>query len=983
MTPNTSYPMADLPPNASLNDDDENTIDADTKILDSSTDEPEVDDDDIEELEDGSVIIHDKKKDEDREESEFDENLVDYFDDFEVSGLGRELCELIEADKEARKERDKQYAEGIKKTGLSNSKNTGADFDGASSVVHPMLAKGCVDFASKAVKELFPSAGPVRTQIMGDQTDAKIDRAERKKSYMNWQLTTQIPEHRPEFEKMLSQLPLGGSQYKRWWRDDKLGRARTMAVYIDDIFLPFDQNDFYTTPRLTHREFIGKTEFQTRIDSGLYEAPDGAQSGESPERSDAAKASREVEGVTDDSAAYDKTGGTREVYTVYADLAFESDKLTKGETSPYIVHVEEFGSKVLGIYRNWKEEDKRREKLHWIVEYNFIPWRGAYAIGLAHLIGSMSTASTGALNALLDSAHINNFPGGLKLKGGRSSGQSITVNATELREIDAPPGVDDIRKLVMAFPFNGPSNVLYQLMEWLTQQAEMVVSTASEKIADAGANMPMGTALALIEGGSTNFSAIHARLHHSAKRELEILHRLNATYLNDQETVEELGELVVYRDDFKGPMDILPVSDPNIFSEAQRYAQLQAVMQLEAMPEFKQFFKPEKLLIRALRLLQVPYAEDIANLPRDPKRLDPVDENAAAALDDGTPLKVYEEQDDLSHLESHVTFMTSPLLGANPMIGTTALPKLIAHCKEHMIAYYRKHHQAAAKAIAMVSKMQGFDLTPEQAQAKGHAFADKAMATQLSQMVAPGLQHAMQMMQQLTPKPPADGNTTATIAAQQQIAQQSNQLEQQKLQITTQSEQQKNQAATQLEQAKLQAEQAKFQMNLQAEQQKWQSELAFKAQEAAKDRAFQLQKRQMELAAEAQTNAADRQQQSQASMIAASIEKMQAASQDHLAHLTLAVQNSQKQADAENKRVLAEMAQQAQESLAVLNSILKRQEVAEQATGTAQIADGVTQVIEPLLASVERNNEMVEKHLSNQGGIANQILDQLNSNSTD
>ena len=943
MKSNTSYPMADLPPNASLNDED--TIDADTKILD-STDEPEVTDDDIEELEDGSVIVHDKKAPPPREDSEFDENLVDYLDDEDISGLGRELCELIDADKEAREDRDKQYAEGIKKTGLANNKNVGADFDGASSVVHPMLAKGCVDFASKAVKELFPSAGPVRTQIMGDQTDAKIDRAERKKTYMNWQLTSQIPEHRPEFEKMLSQLPLGGSQYKRWWYDQKLGRARTMAVYIDDIFLPFDQNDFYTTPRLTHREFIGKTEFQIRIDSGLYIAPEGATSGEMPDRSAAAKAAREVEGVTDDSAAYDKTGGTREVYTIYADLAFESDPLTKGETAPYIVHVEEFGSKVLGIYRNWAEEDEKKLKLHWIVEYNFIPWRGAYAIGLAHLIGSMSTASTGALNALLDSAHINNFPGGLKLKGGRSAGQSITVNATELREIDAPPGVDDIRKLVMAFPFNGPSNVLYQLMEWLTQQAEMVVSTASEKIADAGANMPMGTALALIEGGSTNFSAIHARLHHSARRELEILHRLDATYLKDEETVEELGELIVYREDFKGPMDILPVSDPNIFSEAQRYAQLQAVMQLEAMPEFKPFFKPEKLLVRALRLLQVPYAEDIANLPRDPKRLDPVDENAAASLDDGTPLKVYEEQDDLSHLESHVTFMTSPLLGANPIVGSVALPKLIAHCKEHLVAYYRKHHQAAAKAIAVVSKMQGFDLTLEQAQSKGHAFADKAMATQLSQMVAPGLQQAMQLMQQFAPKPPADGNTTAQIAAQNQIAQQNNQLAQQRLQIETQTG-----------------------------MQKFNAELAFKAQEADKERQFQLQKRAMELNSAAQIADADRQQQERAAMIAANIEKMQAESETRIAELTLSVQNQNAMNAEENKRILAKMKEESDQALVVLKAMVEQNVEVQDATQAKQ-AD-ISSVVKSLVESMAQNSQQLAQFINEQNLQTRETLAQL------
>lgn len=943
---NTIYPMADLPPNATLTDDQPDEV-----IADDVEESSKIDDDDLEELEDGSVIVHDKRSKEPEADTEFDDNLVEVFEEFEVTSLGRELCELVEADKEARKERDKQYAEGISRTGLSNSKKTGADFDGASSVVHPMLAKGCVDFASKAIKELFPSSGPVRTQIMGDQTDAKIDRAERKKSYMNWQLTEQIPEHRPEFEKMLSQLPLGGSQYKRWWFDQKLGRARTAAVYIDDIFLPFDQNDFYTTPRLTHREFVGRTEFESRTDSGLYRELEGATSGEQPDRSEAGKAARDIEGVTDDSAAYDQTGGTREVFTIYADLAFESDKLTKGETAPYIIHVEQFGSKVLGIYRNWKEQDKRQAKLHWIIEYNFIPWRGAYAIGLAQLIGSMSTASTGALNALLDSAHFNNFPGGLKLAGGRASGQTVSVNATELREIDAPPGVDDIRKLVMAFPFNAPSQVLYQLMEWLTQQAEMVISTASEKIADAGANMPMGTALALIEGGSTNFSAIHARLHHSARRELEVLHRLNGVYLEDEETIEELGELVVYRSDFQGPMDVLPVSDPNIFSESQRYAQLQAVMQLEAMPEFKPFFKPEKLLIRALRLLQVPYAEEIANLPKDSKRLDPVDENAASALDDGTPLKVYEEQDDLSHLESHVTFMTSPLLGANPIIGPTTLPKLLAHCKEHLIAYYRKHHEAAAKAIEMVSKMRGMDLTPEQAQSRGHAFADRAMATQLSKLVAPGLDQATKLMQQFAPKPPADGNTTATLAAQAQLAAQKHQAEGQQLTLTSE-----------------------------AENKRLQAELSWKTEQADKDRQFKYALRQMELKADADQKAAARDLDHNATMVAASIEKMQADSETNLAKLTLMVQNQQIESGEENNRILAAMKAKNDQSLVVLKSALEARNKSLESDQSAESAGSDSELattIATLLQGVQENSQQLAEYMAHQAAVSQQTMAQI------
>lgn len=876
---------AELPPQdpAALTPEDLSALELDAAVP--------LNDDAFEAQDDGSYIVHDETKEGPEPDGDFDDNLAEFLleEDY-LTGLGSELCELIEADKEARKDRDKQYAEGIKRTGLDAKKHVGADFDGASSVTHPMLAKGCIDFASRAIKELFPSSGPVRTQIVGKQTEIKLERAERKKTYMNYQLTAQVPEHRPEFEKMLSQLPLGGSQYKRWWWDEKLGRPRTQAVYIDNMFLPFDQNDFYTTPRLTHREFIGLTEYEARIDSGLYRDVDASKQGDTPERSEADKQARDVEGVTDDSSsAYDAAGGTREVYTVYADLEVPGDPLTGGAAAPYIVHIEEHSDKVVGMYRNWAEADKRRLRLHWIVEYNFIPWRGAYAVGLAHLIGSMAVSSTGALNALLDSAHISNFPGGLKLKGGRATGQSIQVNATELQELEAPPGVDDIRKLVMGFPFNGPSAVLYNLLEWLTQQAEIVVSTASEKIADAGANMPMGTALALIEGGSTNFSAIHARLHHSARKELEILHRLDATYLNDQEVVQELGDLVVYRADFQGPLDVLPVSDPNIFSEAQRYAQLQAVLQLESMPRFSPFFKPEKLLVRALRLLQVPYADDIANLPADPQRLPAVDENAMAADDDSTGvLKAYEDQDDLAHLISHVMFMTSPVLGANPLIGATALPKLLKHCKEHLVAYYTKNHKAAAEAFMGIATAQGMKITQAQADQQGHALADRAIAQALSTVVAPGLAKSMQLMQQFAPKPPADGNTIATLASQEK-----------QVQMRLQSDQARDQAGNQLKQALA---------TMQAQAKAQADEMKRLLDEQISSQAAGLEQMQV------------------------NVDAQQIKSTEKIAAATLEAQSMHKQWDHEHAQFLAALKAQSDQMLVVIKALMEERAPQPQAT---------------------------------------------------
>jgi hypothetical protein len=908
--------MADLPPDL-LTPKPTDPSDDDLAQLDPSVDDGAndkglriegEDDSDFEEQEDGSVIIRDKAKDAPNS-SEFDDNLAEsgLLDESFLNRLGMDMVELVEADKEARTERDKQYAEGIKKTGMSNSKSVGADFDGSSSVTHPMLAKGCVDFASKAIKELFPSSGPVRTQIIGEQSDIKVERAERKKTYMNWQLTEQVPEHRPEFEKMLGQLPLGGSQYKRWWYDQKMGRPRTAAVYIDDIFLPFDQNDFYTTPRLTHREFIGEAEYNARVDSLLYRDLDLVEAGDQPERSDAAKAARDVEGVSDDGTAYNKTGGTREVFTMYVDLEVEDDPITGGDLAPYILHVEEHGGKVLGLYRNWKETDERRLKLHWIVEYNFIPWRGAYAIGLYHLIGSMATASTGAINALLDSAHINNFPGGVKLRGGRTSGQTINVNPTELQELDAPPGVDDIRKLAMPFPFNGPSTVLYQLLEWLTQQAEIVVATASEKIADGGSSMPMGTALALIEGGATNFSAIHARLHHSARRELEILHRLDATYLNDQETVDELGELVVYRKDFMGPMDVLPVSDPNIFSEAQRYAQFQALLQLAENPMFGQFFKADRLLVRALKLLQIPYGDDIANLPLDPKRLPPCDENVAASTDQGTPLKVFEEQDDLAHMESHLTYMTSPIFGGSPLIGSIALPKLMQHVKEHLVAFYKKNHQAAAYAIKAIAQMQGHDLTDEQAQSKGHAFADQTMAKILAPMVAPAMQQAQQLLQKVIQPPPPDPNTRAALASQEKI-----------------------------EGARLQAD---AQENDKGRK--------FKAEQASSQQALDMALEKMEQ--DANRRATD---------MATMVERMEQEGAERMATLSARLDQQKTQLVEDNKLFLAEMNNQNAAALEVLKTALTQQ---------AAAMPDISAVIQPMLVSLQENAAVLQQQFEQHG----------------
>ena len=895
----------------------------------------------VQELEDGSAVVN-LGGDEPpaRVSEEFSENLAEWLPLNVLDSMGLDLAELVESDKRSRKERDKQYAEGIKKAGLGDDAPGGANFDGASRVTHPMLAKGCVDFMSKAIKELFPASGPCKTQIVGETTDAKLDKAERKKKYMNWQLQTKVSEQRAELERLLSQLPLGGSQYKRWWWDAALRRPRTETVYIDDVFLPYSQSDFYSSYRVTHRQWVAEDEFQSRIDSGLYIDIDVGKPGVGAnEISESKEATDSVEGNEEDVQAFNEEG-LREVYMIYADLRVEGDDLADGRTAPYIVHVENYSQKVLGVYRNWKEGDDGLEKKHWMVEYNFIPWRGAYGVGLYHLIGSLAGSGTGALRALLDSAHISNFPGGLKLKGGRASGQTVQVNATELAEIDAPPGVDDIRKLVMPFPFNGPSNVLMQLLEWLTAQAETVIATASESIADAGANMPVGTALALIEHGSTNFSAIHARCHASFKREMEILHRLDAENLSDKEVVAELGELVVTAEDFQGPMDIIPVSDPNIFSEAQRYAQVQAILQLAENPHFAPIFKPDRLLKRVLRTLQVPDAEELANLPKDPVLLGPVEENFVICAAEPQPIKVFMQQDHLAHLTAHLTFLTSPMFGANPLIGPVVFPVLMPHVKDHMMGLYKMHASAAADAAAMTGQAMGKPMPREHAEMQGVAFADKALATVLAPIM-PIMEKAQQLAQQFAQKPPVSPDVQAQLAAQAAQAQQSAQAQQ-----------------------ALQAQQ------LQAQSQDHQATLAAQAQEADKERAFKAQMEQNKLAARAQEVQAERDQEDRATTMATAVEHFTAQMQQQME-----AQRAQAQADREERAAQAQLQRDQLKAdndanLAILQGMIAAQAPAP-AAGEGQ---GTTQpdqasALQPLIEAMNQNTQQMMQQLSE--GLAN------------
>lgn len=691
---------------------------------------------------DGGAIVTLDDGDEAPGDDEHFANLAETLPDDELNRLATTLLELIGRDKDARKKRDEQYEEGIRRTGLGDDAPGGAKFTGASKVVHPMLVEATVDFAARTMKELWPSGGPAKSYVPGDPTEERLEKAERKARLLNWQLTVQCQNARAEIEQLLVQLPLGGSQYLKLWWDDERGRPEFLFVPIDDMYLPFAATNFYTAQRRTHVQYITQLEYDRRVSSGMYRDVDLPRtSGAEPEQSGAAKASDKVEGR--ESTAYNEDG-LRAVYECYVTAEID------GLTAPYIVSVDVSSHTVLSVYRNWAEDDDSREELQWFVEFAFVPWRGAYAIGLPHMIGGLSAAATGALRALLDSAHINNMPSGIKLKS-KMGGQNLTLQPTQIGDVEGSAMVDDIRKLYMPLPFNPPSATLFELLGFIVEAGQGVVRTTFENLADQG-NAPVGTTVALIEQGMVVYSAIHERGHDAMARMLRILDRLNADNLDESAVIDEAGQLLARRSDFSGPLDVVPVSDPHVFSETQRFAQASTVVQRAALvPDLYDRRESEQYFLETLR---IPNADRFLVPSMEPKEENAVRENVLASV--GKPLVAMPRQDHIAHLKAHIAYMMSPALGMSPLIAPKALPILLDHLSQHVAMWY------AAMTYELVKRVSGLDVEKERKMVRSTADRqafDRMLAEAATLVVGeaatafaqlpPAIQQAQQLMQQL------------------------------------------------------------------------------------------------------------------------------------------------------------------------------------------------------------------------------------------
>ena len=776
---------------------------------------------DMVENEDGSVEIPFIEAEISVETVDFLENLAEIVADDELNGIADEYMELVKKDKEAREKRDKQYEEGLRRTGLGDDAPGGAQFEGASRVVHPILAEACVDFSARAIKELLPPNGPVKTHIEGKVSQEVIDRADMKARGMNWQIVKGIPEYRSEMEQLLTQTPMGGSQYEKYWVEN--GEIHTEFVPIDNIYLPFSSTNFYRSPRVTHAQDITKYTFRDRVRSGLYRDVENLDfnTPQFPDETASQKANNKIEGKDDNNAYNDD--GLRRILEIYTWLDIDDPLVPEGEKAPYIVTIDEYTEEVLSIYRNWEENDPKLTKLDWIVEYKFIPWRGAYGIGLPHLIGGLSAALTGALRALMDSAHINNAATMLKLKGGRVTGQNTSVEVTQVSEIEAPAGIDDVRKIAMPMPFNPPSSVLFQLLGYLESAGKSVVSTSMEALSSVGDRTPVGTTMALIEQGSSTYAAIHARLHASQRKALEIISRLNRTF---PEIIDNINQAIggdLTPDDFRYDSDIQPVSDPHIFSEAQRYAQFQAVLQMAQDPTVA--WDKAALYRIGMKLMKFPYADEVLPTQPKPEHVNPVEENVLATK--GMPLAAHTDQDHKAHMITHLLFCTSPIYGNNPLMGNPTVPVLVQHCKEHLTMFYQEHAKASMQALQELGPMTGEEYD-EQVH-KAVALADQRIAEELQQIM-PMLEEAMKVAQGFSnQQPPLDPQSQVALQLGQAEIQRKTQLDQATVQLKTQElqvTQTLDQQQQAFEQAKVQTEQRMAQL----EQQRKDEQQAFENQ---------------------------------------------------------------------------------------------------------------------------------------------------------
>jgi hypothetical protein len=787
----------------------------------------------VEELPDGDVLVGDPKLDMQDEisDAQFDINLAETIDEKELSRKAQELIGYYENDEEARSEWKARYTQGLKTLDPDGGLDEGDSERGTrglSVVVHPLIAEAATQFNAKAIAELYPSGGPIKTVIIGDPDEEIEEQGRRVREFMNWQVTNEMQEYFPDLDQLLFHLPLVGQAFKKVWWDANMDRQCSQFVKAEDFVVAPESKDLYTSPRYTHVIRMPKNDFNRYVQNGYY-LPAKYADGDSIDPS--GDVIGEIEGVDqyDDSNDDVMTLLEMHVYDLFDGIDGEEmddgDEDDNAVAIPYVITIDYDSQAVVAVRRNWKEDDELKKRRDWFVSYKFLPGLGFYGFGLYHMIGGLGKAATGSLRALLDSAAFSNMQGGFKLRG-RVQGGDMQISPGEFVDLDST--VDDVNKAIMPLPFKEPSGSLFNLLGYMVDAGQRFASTADLNIGDVNPNAPVGSTVALIEQGSKAFSAIHKRLHYAQGQEFKLLADLNAENLPDEFSFSRAGAAeIIYRADFDDRIDIVPVSDPNIFSTAQRIAQAQAVLEMaRSAPQFHDLYAAYKRMYEAIR---IPNIDEILKKPEEAVLMDPIDENMSVLY--GKGIRAFPEQDHESHIAVHIQFLQDPSLAGNP--GAAAMqPILIAHVAEHIALLYRQRMEAS---IAMPMPPLPDFKDPEFKFAAIDPEMDRLISQRAAQVVAAAPQ--MKQIQALTggQKGQEQGNPL-------QYAQQLAQLETEALKARTT--------------AQIEADQAKAKSSIEIKQAEARQDMEIDAAKAQQDMQAKIMKLEAELQLEREKNAA-------------------------------------------------------------------------------------------------------------------------------
>jgi len=710
-------------------------------------------------------------------EDEFDSNLAEFLDDSALATVGDDLIGDVGADINSRKDWVEMFVKGLDVLGMKYEERT-QPWNGACGVFSTILTEAAVRFQSETIIETFPAGGPVKTEIIGAIDILKEQAAARVSEDMNYQLTEEMPEYRPEHERMLFNLGLAGSAFKKVYYDPSLGRQTAVFAPAEDVIIPYGSSGSRTAERVTHVMRKTKNEVRKLQVAGFYRDVDLGEPTNIHTDVEEKKADEQGYSITDDDRY--------QIYEIQVDYDLPGYEDEDGIALPYIITIDVGSTKVLSIYRNWDEDDKKRLKRQHFVQYDYVPGFGAYGFGYIHLIGGYARAGTSLIRQLIDAGTLSNLPGGLKSRGLRvNKGDDTPISPGEFRDVDVPSG--SIKDNIMMLPYKEPSQVLAGLLDKITEEGRRLGSIADMNVSDMSANAPVGTTLALLERQLKTMSAVQARVHYSMKQEFKLLRNIIRDYApTEYEYDPSSGNRKAKQEDYD-MCEVIPVSDPNSSTMAQRIMQYQAVIQLAA--QAPQIYNLPVLHRQMIEVLGIKNAEKLVPTEDDQTPKDPISENMGFL--NGEPTKAFIFQDQDAHIAAHTTFMKDPMIaaqmGQNPM-AQTMMAAIQAHIAEHLAFAYRRK----------IEEQMGVPLPPPNEK------LPEDVEVQLSRLVA---QASTQLLQ-----------LNMATAQQQQAQQQAQdpliQMQQAELQIKAQEVQrktQKDQAEVALAQQRLKIDSERIQ----------------------------------------------------------------------------------------------------------------------------------------------------------------------------